>query len=482
MKRIKLLGLLLIGLLIPGMVSAASGKISVSASNTVMLGNSVTVTVKLSSGSSIGSWQMDLNYDKSYLQLTKSDAESGGTSMANSSSSGTKSKSYSFTFKTLKAGSTKVSVGSYLAYDFNNMSNIDLSGGSTTINIKTKEQIEASYSDNANLKSLGVDGYEITPAFSKDVLEYELEVPNDIERVTINAAKAESNATISGTGEKELIEGLNKIEIVCTAQKGNSLTYVLNITRKELNPIIIKIGDKDYSIIRKPADLGELSSFSATTVTYEETEVPALSSDITNYTLLGVKDTDGNVLYYIYKDGKITDRYLELKNSNITISPIKLETNDKFNEYQVIRNKDLGVSVYALKEDSRTVIVYARDVTTGKFNYYLYDTKDKSFMIYDDEVMNHFNEKNEIYKYVIFGLLGIIIILVFVVIFKGKSKNTMISDKEEPKEVKSNKVEDVKEIETPTEVELTKKEKKQIIKETKKKEKAEKKKKDEFDF
>ena len=151
MKRIIRILLLMMIALMPGVAYAASGSIGVSASNTVMLGNTVTVTVKLSSSTDIGSWEMDLNYDKSYLQLTKSGAESGGTRMANSfSSSGNKSKSYTFTFKTLKTGTTKVSVGSYLAYDWS-MSPISLSSSSKSISIKTKEQIEATYSDNAFL-------------------------------------------------------------------------------------------------------------------------------------------------------------------------------------------------------------------------------------------------------------------------------------------------------------------------------------------
>ena len=98
----------------PSVVSAASGKISVTGTSSAVVGNRVTVTVTLSSSTGIGSWEMALNYDKSYLQLVSSTAEFGGTSMSASAqtSSGVKSKSYTFVFKTLKKGSTRVSVSS----------------------------------------------------------------------------------------------------------------------------------------------------------------------------------------------------------------------------------------------------------------------------------------------------------------------------------------------------------------------------------
>ena len=488
MKRIKRILLLMMIALMPGFAYAANGSISVSASNTVMLGNTVTVTVKLSSGTAIGSWEMDLNYDKSYLQLTKSGAESGGTRMANSVTSGIKSKSYTFTFKTLKTGTTKVSVGSYLAYDFNTMSQISLTSSAKSISIKTKEQIEATYSDNANLSSLSVEGYELTPAFNKDTLEYNLDVENDIEKVTIKASKADGNATVAGDGEVELAEGPNKFEIVVTAQKGNNKKYVLNINRKELDPIKVKVGSYDYNIVRKVADLPVVSSYTNSTITYEDKEVPVLTSDITGYTLIGLKDEDGNVSLHIYKDGNIKEKYVELNGSDKVISPTKLKKASRFSSLTIIDIKDLGVQGYALNKKSKTAIIYAVDVKTGKSTYYQYNLKDGSFMLYDDELLEHSNNQITNYRYVMGGLIGVILLLVCVLIFKGKKdkgpkdyKKVEVEDDEEEIEEKED------DLDITANVELSRKEKKDILKETKRKAKEEKKaekelQKDDFDF
>ena len=67
MKKLKVLLIgIICSILIPINVEAASGNISVTGASTAIVGNKVTITVTLSSGTSIGSWQMDLNYDKNY--------------------------------------------------------------------------------------------------------------------------------------------------------------------------------------------------------------------------------------------------------------------------------------------------------------------------------------------------------------------------------------------------------------------------------
>lgn len=61
-KKIKRLLLLVALTIIPLQVNAASANVSVSGSSTAVVGNKITLTVKLSSGTSIGSWQMMLDY------------------------------------------------------------------------------------------------------------------------------------------------------------------------------------------------------------------------------------------------------------------------------------------------------------------------------------------------------------------------------------------------------------------------------------
>ena len=151
---------MLIGLLFPCIVNAASGSINIASSSTVVVGNKVTVTVTISSGTKMGSWQMSLNYDKSYLQLTNSTARDGGTFMIDyAEDPGVLKKTYTFTFKTLKSGTTKLSVDGYRAYVSSDLSALSLSANTKQIRIITQAELEASYSKNNNLSALEVEGF-----------------------------------------------------------------------------------------------------------------------------------------------------------------------------------------------------------------------------------------------------------------------------------------------------------------------------------
>ena len=55
-------------IVVPLSVNAASGTIKVTGSSQVVVGNRITLTVTLSSSTAIGSWEMDLSYDKNYLK------------------------------------------------------------------------------------------------------------------------------------------------------------------------------------------------------------------------------------------------------------------------------------------------------------------------------------------------------------------------------------------------------------------------------
>ena len=288
MKRIKMLLFSVMCLLVlPFSVNAASAKISVNAPSSVVVGNTITVTVTLSSSSKIGSWEMDLNYNSDYLKMTSAGGEGGGTSMVNSSS-GVKSKTYTYKFKALKSGSTKISVPSYDVYAFEDFSEMSVTSNSDTVRIMTQAELEATYSSDAYLKSLKVGDYTLNPSFKKDVYEYSVEVENDVTSVKISGTRNDSKSDVAGEGEYNLEEGNNKFEIVVTAQKGNQSTYVINVYRKELDPISVYVSseDKHYTVVRKENNVPEYQTYSLFEMEYEGYLIPALKSDITGYELI----------------------------------------------------------------------------------------------------------------------------------------------------------------------------------------------------
>ncbi len=437
MKRIKIWLVLLFSVfLIPAGVSAASGSISVSGPSTAVQGNKVTVTVKISaSKGKLGSWQMDLNYDKSFLKLLSASSEGGGSTMVSYSSNGAKSKSYTFTFEAKKTGSTKVSVSSYEAYDFETMDEMSLTSSSKTIRIMTQSELESTYSSNASLNSLGVANYELSPKFDKNTFEYNVEVENDVTTATITGKKADSNASVSGLNTVELNEGNNRFEVLVTAQKGNTQTYVINIYRKEKNPINVSFSGNDYTVIRKSDELEELTTFEGKEITYQGEEIPALYNEVTDTTLVGLKDASGKINYAIL-DEDIVGIYNEIKSNNVILYPQKLPESSSFDKYirKNIKYDDMTVEGYALNKKSNTVIIYAENMETGDLAYYQYDTENQTVQLYSDELEKYYEELLNKYKYIIFGFMGLSFILFLIIILRKPKKVIKVSEYPSEKE------------------------------------------------
>ena len=432
MKRIKILLVgLLTSLLLPGLVNAASASITVKTSGSAVVGNTLTATVTLSSSTPMGSWQYLISYDNSKLKLI-----SGETSVADytTSASGVKSKSYTLKFQALKSGSASINVGSYLIYAIDE-SKMSVTVKSATVNLRTQAEIEASYSKNAYLKSLGVEGYSISPAFSKETYEYTLEVENDVEHVNITGGVQDSTARVNGLGSVDLTEGANKFEIVVTAQKGNTLKYTINIERKELDPISVDIEGGNYTIVRKSDALPSMTTFTVGTATYGDVEIPALVND--DLTLIGLKNNDGEVSVYIYENGKITKKYIELKSNLMVVNPIDLVESKNLSFLKKTNIEINGLKVDAYKvEGSNNLIIYGYNLETKEKGYYLFNTKDSTIYPMDENITESLNGLLNNYRYVIFACLGVIVLLLIILIFKRKKKSKVIPIEEKKIETK----------------------------------------------
>ena len=428
MRKIKVILISLFCLLvIPKTVFAASGKINVSGTSTVVVGNNVTVTVTLSSSTLIGSWEMSLNYDKNYLQLRSATSESNGIRMAASTATGVKSKSYTFTFKTLKKGSTSVSVGGYLAYAYADLSEISLSSNSKKINIITQAELEASYSKNNNLASLGVEGFTLTPEFNANTLEYSVTVPEDTKNVNITGTVQDKKASITGVGVHDVNQGNNKFLVTVKAENGSEKTYTINVDVKDENPIEVTVGDKKYTVVKIKGNLPIASLYNEYSVKINEFDIPAYKNDYTGLVLVGLKDNEGNISLFIYDDENNSYKeYSELKSSQITIYPLKPEEDVEGYKKGNVKIQDIDVEGFYLNEDSDFFVIYGVNVETGDKGFYMYDKKMQTLIRYNDELSSLLSEKIKLYTYIIIGFISLSVVMLIIIIVlvckKGKKK------------------------------------------------------------
>ena len=267
---------------------------------------------------------MVLNYDKNILQLTSSSAESGGTAMAASSATGLTKKSYTFKFKALKTGNANLSIVAYSAYAFDDMSVLSLSTNGKSVKIITQQELEASYSKNNDLKSLTVEGFEITPAFNKDTLEYQVIVPEGTKEINIGAQVSDSRAHVSGTGTQAVTEGTNSFPIVVKAENGSEKTYTLTVEVKDEHPINVKVGNKNYTVVKLRENLPTNVYYQEYSLKINDFDIPAYKSASTKLVLVGLKDESGKITLFTYDEKtKKYGTYIEIGTNKNTVYPLE---------------------------------------------------------------------------------------------------------------------------------------------------------------
>ena len=427
-------------------VSATSLSIKSSASS-ITKGSSITITSLISADSGIYT-------TTGTVKCTGAGVNSSVDLSYEDLNTANKSKSFSLTIKPTTSGTITCSSSNVRIRELAQEKEYQLSDKSISITVKEPAVIPPKeYSKNNYLKSLSVEGYDIS--FDKDTLEYSIEVGNEVEKVKINAQTEDSKASVSGIGEREVSEGNNKLEVRVEAENGNVKTYVINVIVKELDPINVKIGSEEYTVIRKEDVLTVLPNYQKTTVNIDGEDVLAYYNEITKFTIVGLKDSKGVANYYIYDDGEYT-LYKEYTFNGITLyltgKDVNIDNydettfnynNDKLNAYKLSDNS-LIKKTYALDVDElkNYYLFYAINVNTGEEHLYQYDPIEGTVQRYDSSIINLLDvykenaDRNFILFIIASSLLVLIAIIKFIMIIINKNKNKM------PK-VKKNNVKEI---------------------------------------
>ncbi len=86
---------------------------------------------------------------------------------------------------------------------------------------------------NANLETLAIREGTLTPEFSNNITEYQVEIPNSIENINILAIPQIENATVKILGNDKINVGDNKIQVIVTAENGTTIKkYYINVHRR----------------------------------------------------------------------------------------------------------------------------------------------------------------------------------------------------------------------------------------------------------
>lgn len=419
-------------LFIPGIINAASANVQVSAPSSVYVGDTVKVSVTVSSGSSLGNWNYIISYDDSILEYVTTDADTAQSVFGEASNGGQTSATNTWTFRAKSSGSASFNVSSISVISWDDFSEMSI-GGSTSTSISVIKPSSGgsnggssgggysnyNYSDDNNLSSLNIEGFDIN--FDSSVTEYSITVPNDTKKVKVGASANDGNASVDGIGDYDVKEGNNEINIVVTAENGDTKVYKINVVVKELDPIEVKVGDKTYSVIRKEKKLPKANpTYKTSTILIKGESVPCYHSEIADIYLIGLVDSDGKATLYNY-DSK-SDKFSVYNEINIGGLYISLiDTNEVPVGYKAGMVK-IGEKEYnGFLKDGAYSLLYGINLETGEKNYYSYDASESTIQKFATSVSKGMNLADS--KVVLYSLIGLCVFEFVMIIVSVVSKN-----------------------------------------------------------
>lgn len=245
MKKINRLLIILSTIFIFTSVNAATATVEFGGSSTVNVGDNITISMYISNvNDAVGgivSVGGNLTFDNEYLEYVSSTGASSpytfqintnanyiiaGLDPTLSNGITTKTQVFTFVFKAKKEGTTKVT-----------LTNQKLSDTTAKITANVIDKIitiggnSSTKSSDANLKSLSVDGYDLSSPFNPDTLSYEVTVPSDVTEVNISGSKSDNGASITGLGKITLTGDETTASIKVTAEDGTTKTYTIKIKK-----------------------------------------------------------------------------------------------------------------------------------------------------------------------------------------------------------------------------------------------------------
>ncbi len=332
MKKIKslisiIVAVMLLLSIVPITVSAAAS-VGVSGGS-YNVGETVKVYVNFNAGKAIYTANLTVKYNKSVLKLKSvsgADYNTSGSTITilddklSDANKKVSKGSYTLTFSAIAAGSSTMAVSAYGVDE--SLSKISAST-SATIRVSTPVP-----SSNANLSSLKVSGARLSPAFSAGTTEYTATVRYSVDKVTLSASKAHSDANLVGAGSFNLDVGKNTKTITVTAASGAKKSYTVTITRlseeetnaliaeeRDNDPLLAIIDGVDYKIKEDLSELVLPVGFELSSETRKDKEISAIKDSLSKYTLYYLTDAEGeNGDYYTRNEN---DEFSKLKYLNI---------------------------------------------------------------------------------------------------------------------------------------------------------------------
>lgn len=397
-------------------VSAAGTVSAVADQTSVVVGNSVTVTLKYNGGNSgIASMDATFQYDAKTFEYVScqgatANGQAGVVTISYFATEAVAPQSLTLTlvFKAIAAGNASFSLKTGGMWDDDD--NL-LGSPSATLSVSATNP---TLSGDANLESLKPSKGTLTPKFDKDTVNYTVTVDYTVTSLSLSATTSHKDAKTSISGENALEVGKNTRVVTVTAPNGTTKKYTVVITREAQKTTTTKAPNKTTNktttatttTAPPPNDLevevnGVLMKASATQpdadlpagflwdiATINEVDVPAAKHEKSGMLLLYLTNSvSEESAFYIYDPAADTfARFREIKVAGGAYVLLDLPESETAPLGTVVGNLTVGeesVTAY-LYEDaglSDFAIVWVA-TPNGDLGLYTYDRTEESLQRY----------------------------------------------------------------------------------------------------
>ncbi len=231
---------------------AASAVVSLSTGEEeVVKGDVFSVMVTVESADDIGNVEMFVSFDSSRVSFIDNGKYTiGGEGLVLISdwdeSKNSTRKKYALEFKAKNPGACRFAVGDqpavFLADSDEQMSVSSINMSVNIIKKKANTEAEEDKQDvevtekpisdqMAELQNIIVGEGQLVPEFNPDITSYAIEVPNDVERLSMSALTTSADADVTIKGNENFVVGENIVTIVVEAANGAKREYSIAVVR-----------------------------------------------------------------------------------------------------------------------------------------------------------------------------------------------------------------------------------------------------------
>lgn len=223
---------------------------------------------------------------------------------------------------------------------------------------------------NVYLEGINVSEGTLTPAFSRTVTDYTVNVAKDVDEITVTGVKASNSQTVTGNvTNKKLNYGSNKINIIVTSQTGAKQTYTINVIRENnqnsniyLSSLSLSSGNIEFdknTFEYETTVLYEVENIEVLATPEEETSKVTVEGNENlkvgdNYINVKVTSESGESKSYIIKVNRLQEGETLGDNpniKNITIEGYDLEFDPEKIDYKLVIKKETSLNIDVTMED-----------------------------------------------------------------------------------------------------------------------------------